>query len=356
MTLTPAGRGLAVAAAAVLLLSACTSGDDGGDDGGSGSSSDDWTPGPLDEYMAKAMGYSFGDDQPSQSEQQAEMDRNDREVERLVTACMSEQGFDYKPRTGSSTFVTGDELDVDWGSLEFAETYGFGVTTDPWGSTDVDEGDSDPDPNQAYVDAMSDTEREAYQEALWGPSTEVDPSADGEQEYDWRSGGCYGAAQHEVYESGAFAEDSPFRGLQDEISALWETVQSSSEMTALDADWASCMADAGFADQTIRNEASQSVWEQYDELQGGEEQQALYDSWDWDAEPDGPPAPEADEGAVERLRKDEIALAVADWRCADKLGYDDRAMTISHAHQQTFVDQHEAELEAWVEAATEARS
>lgn len=357
MTLTPAGRALAAVAATAataLLLTACGSGDEGKGDGDTGSSSaGDWRPGPLDEYMAKALGYSLTDDQPSRTDQQAEIDAQQREVERLVAACMSDQGFDYKPQTNTGTFTSSEDLDVDWGSLEFAETYGYGVTTDPWSSVEIDDSGAS-DPNQAYVDAMSDSERAAYEAALWGAPVEVDDDADGDgYDWDWEASGCQGAAQHEVFDGSGGADDPQFEALLDEINALWEATQSSPEMTALDADWASCMADAGHADQTTRNQAAEPIYDRSNELQGGGEAVA---DWDWEANPDGPPAPEVDKAAMDQLRKDEIALAVADWRCADKVSYDDRATEINHAHQQKFVDQHKAELEAWVAAATEARA
>lgn len=356
-TPTVARLALTSSCAAVLLLTGCSGGGEDGDKD-KGATAFEWTPGPLDEYSARIYGYSFDQDEQSQEEMQAQSDAQNREVEELVASCMQDQGFDYIPNdTNSGTVFSGDDLDVEWGTREFAEQYGYGISTDPWGYDDmpVDDGTEYVDPNAEYTAAMSESELTAYQEALWGPPQEY---VEGEEptEYDWTTGGCYGAAQHEVYEMGG-AETDEYSALEDEISSFWETVQADPRLTELNAAWASCMADAGFDGLTSVNDSTQPLYDEWSQLQGWEDPdyQAQLEDWDWEANPDGPPQPEPDADAAAAFTKKEIETAVADFDCQKKVDYQAESQRIDHELQQQFVDQNKAELEAWASAAESAR-
>jgi hypothetical protein len=349
---------LVASCSALLLVSACSGpGGDEGDGKKGGSPASEWTPGPLDEYTARIYGYSLDQDEQSQEEAQARSDAQNREVEELVATCMQEQGFDYTPNDNNGgTVVTTDELDVEWGTREFAEKYGYGISTDPYGSSDdpAEDGSEYVDPNQEYIESMSESEAAAYNEALWGPTTEF---VEGEEatEYDWTQGGCYGAAQHEVFEGGAVADE--FSALADEVNALWETIDADPRIAELKASWASCMADAGFDGLTDINTAQEPLYEEWNALQGWEdpEYQAQMETWDWEAEPDGPPAPEPDPAALTAFTEKEIAMATADFTCQEEIDYVKTTVAVNHEVQQEFVDAHRDELDAWAEAATAAR-
>jgi hypothetical protein len=350
---------LASTCAAALLLAGCSGGGDDGDKGGDkGAAAFEWTPGPLDEYSARIYGYSYDQDEKTQEELQAESDAKNRKVEELVATCMQDQGFDYTPNdTNGGTVFASDDLDVEWGSREFAEQYGYGISTDPWGSTEqpVDDGSEYVDPNAEYTEAMSESELAAYQEALWGVPQEY---VEGEEpvEYDWTTAGCYGAAQHEVYEIGGTDTDE-FSALEDEISAFWETVQADPRISELNASWGSCMADAGFDGLTSANDSTQPLYDEWNQLQGYDDPdyQAQVESWDWEADPNGPKQPEPDADAVAAFTKKEIAMAVADFDCKDEVDFQEESQRIDHELQQQFVDQNKAELEAWATAAESSR-
>jgi len=342
-----ARRLLGAACAAALLLTGCTAG--GSPDGGATAAAAREL-GPLEEYFARVYGWA-DDGEAGLDEQNAEYERQQREVEQLVAECMREQGFDYLPREDGGMVAASGGTDLEWGSAEFAEQFGYGISTDPRGWDDQDDAVASEDPNQEYVDSMSDGEREAYYAALWGPPVEMDEDADPEEyEYDWTRSGCYGAAQHEVWDDDA---DEEFAGLLDEVSRVWEQTAEDPRVRALDAAWSSCMADAGYGGFDAPNEAAPRLSEEWNVIQGWDdpEYQALRDGWDWDAEPDGPGEPEVDEAAVRAFTEREIAVAVADAGCKAEVGYDDGVREVSHEIQQEFVDQHRAELEAWAEAA-----
>lgn len=347
MTTTRTSRAAAAAAVlAVLALTACSS----SDGGGTTSPSDEWTPGPLDEIQARIYGYDLDDDR-SDEELQAESDRQNRQVEELVAACMQDEGFDYTPAESTGGSISSDDLDVEWGTREFAEQYGYGISTDPWGSSDDAEADEWVDPNQEYVEQMSEGEAAAWSEALYGPPVE----GDGEQEYDWTTAGCYGSAQHEVYEGGV--ESDEFAGIEDELERFYEASQSDPRIAELDNAWSSCMADEGYDALTGVYAAQDDLYTEYNALQGWDDPEyaALSESWDWEAEPEGPPAPEVDEAALAAFTEKEIGQAVADVDCQDEIDFTAERMRIDHELQQGFVDEHGDELEAWATAATAAR-
>ncbi len=159
-----------------------------------------------------------------------------------------------------------------------------------------------------------------------------------------------------MYEGGLEADD--FGSLQDELSTFYETVQADPRMAELNAKWASCMADAGFdGGVTDMNESTQPLYDEWSAMQGWEdpEYQALMETWDWEAEPDGPPQPEPDADELAAFTKKEIAQAVADFGCQEKVEYSKTQMEIDHELQQEFVDAHRDDLEAWASAAEAKR-
>ncbi|HEY0215723.1 MAG TPA: hypothetical protein VGC57_04970 [Cellulomonas sp.] len=355
MTVTPTVRRTTVLVAAALALTGCGSpGDDpGGTATTSSSSAAEYVPGPLDEYLARIYGYSFdAAEQQTLEEADAEYSRQSRQLEELIATCMREEGFDYTPADpGGTTVVSGDDLDVQWGTVEFAEQYGYGISTDPWGMASQVEGDAGAwvDPNQDYLDAMSDSEREAYQQALYGAATDdVVQSEDdaGEYaEYDWTTAGCTGAAQREVYDDPAVSEAGDYSALEDAIEDRWEQVGTGAAMAALEADWAACMADEGFAGMSAVSAATEDLYLEWSSLNGWDEVEAV----------DLTEMAEVDPVDLAAFTEQEIRQAVADHGCQEEIDYQARYTAIDHADQQAFVDLHRDELEAWAEAATAAR-
>lgn len=332
----------AAGCALLLLTAACSSGSDGKGDGKDG---DKEAVSPLQVYYDQVYGTAEDFDQ-------AKADEQNREVEELVAACMAEEGFDYTPQENNGgTVVSSDDFDgPEWDSLEFAEQYGYGATTDPYGmqaaqETAPPEETEWVDANADYVASMSETEQAAYQDALWGPQStqEYDEDSEVAQEYSWEDAGCYGAAQHQVYDAGASTGED-FQPLMDEMNKIYENLATNPAMTELDSTWSTCMADAGYPGLATPSDAQNSIYDKSNALYGNED-------WDWEANPDGPPAP-SDEALAE-VTKLEIATAVADWHCKDDLDYTAKAQEVQFGLEQDFVDQHKAELDAWVAAAAE---
>lgn len=326
---------VAVTGTVALLLTACGGG--GGEQTGSGSGPSD-EPLPLDAYMEQI----YGDGSEEQQVASA------REVEEIVASCMAEQGFEYIPADVDNQFVAGEELEHEWGTKEFAEEFGYGATTDPWGGEQAPEQEY-VDPNQDYVEAMSPEEQEAYWAALWGePIMSEDPEA--EVEYDWTTSGCQGRAQHEVYETVEGVDEDEFAALQKDMEELWTGLQDDPRLVEANSEWASCMADAGYSGfatpedaQNSIHEKANAVWEDayadvdYSEATTDEEFAAIDEA-----------IQEATDAKLAEITGEEIETAVADFDCQEKSGLLEVQDTVNRERQQEFIDTHKDLLDAWV--------
>ena len=330
----------AVAAALALTLAGCGGGDKNSD------GPEEPELGPLDKIFQDI--YGDWDEEQGQAQQMR--------VEEIVAECMAEQGFEYIPVDYSQQgfTMTSEDLDVEWGSREFAEKYGYGATTDPWGNEAAMAEPPDQewvDPNQDYVMSMSETEQAAYYSALYGDQDYPEEGEEDEWVYDWTTAGCQGRAQHEVYESAPGLDDETYQALMEEMNTMWEGIMSDPRLTELNALWATCMSEAGHPGFASVDDAQNSI---YDQLNG---------VWDT-AYADIPPDAGEGEWAAAQSRVDdlmaaitplEIELAVADFDCREEVDYVKVQQDVNAELQQRFYDAHKDELEAWREAALAAR-
>jgi hypothetical protein len=340
MTRRAIGRAAAPALVLTILLAGC-----GVAEKVTGGAKEDEV-GPLGKYFEQAYG-EYDEDQAN---------REMRRVEELVAECMSEQGFDYTPMDPSSQggmSFSSEDLDVEWGTREFAEQYGYGITTDPW--AELQESQPEPeefvDPNAEYVESMSQSEAEAYFLALHG-NQEFSEDPEEEVEWDWEQNGCYGKAQHEVYEAGR--DDTDMASLEEEMNSLWEQTQQDPRIAEATTAWIDCMGDAGFTGLATVDDA---------QMQISDKSNAIYeDAYPSDMGEEMPS--EEDFAAIEaqiqeklgEIKDEEIATAVADFECREETDFDDTMQEVSFELEQEFVDTHKEELEAWVEAMTAQRS
>jgi len=327
------------AAALILLTSITLTGCGVG--GKASADGDEAEVGPLGKYFEQAYG-EFDEDQSN---------RDMQRMEEIVAECMAEQGFEYIPIDHSAQAgfsVSSEDLDVEWGSREFAEEYGYGITNDPF--AELHESAPPPeeefvDPNAEYIEAMSEAEAEAYFKALHGnPEVPDDPEA--EYEYNWEENGCHGRANYEVYE--ARMEDPALTSLEDEMSALWEQTRQDPRVTEATTAWIDCMGDAGYTGLATVDDA---------QMQISDKSNAVYEEAYGDGSMEEMPSEEdiaAIEAQIEEklatIREEEIAMAVADFECREEADYDDTLQEVSFELEQEFVDTHKEELEAWVEA------
>lgn len=311
----------AAAGCALLLLSGC-----GGSDDGAGKTAKS-AEGPLEAYL-KPVTSAFED---------LDYEKLQVEQENIIAACMQEAGFEYTPQESTGSSFAWDE-DLEWGTEEFAQKHGYGYAI---GSESEDGEEATPeDPNADYVAAMSESEQAAYWEALWGPQQPESLEEDVEPTWDWTTAGCYGKASNDTYGAANSAyEDPAFVELQGEIGRMYEKVAADPKLTALDAEWSDCMNEAGFDFAKVQDAAT-SISDAYS---------ALWESAD--------PEAGTDKAAETALREKEISTAVADAKCQTKVGYQEKTREVQFALEQEFVDEHKAELDAWIEQyATDAKA
>ena len=331
--------------AAVAALALALAGCSGGDGDGTKEPGEE-VLGPLDKIFQDV--YGGWDEEQGQAQQMR--------VEEIVAECMAEQGFEYTPVDYSQAgfTVSSDDLDVEWGTREFAEKYGYGATTDPWGNEEAMAEPSDQefvDPNQDYVMSMSETEQAAYYSALYGDQTYPEEGEEDEWEYNWEESGCQGRAQHEVYETAPGLDDEAYQALMDEMTTMWEGITNDPRLTELNSLWATCMAEAGHPGFVTVDDAQNSIYEQ---LNG------VWENAYADISPDAPASEwegiqeniDAQRAAITPI---EIELAIDDFDCRAEVDYDKVQREVNAEHQQRFYDAHKDELEAWRDGAVAAR-
>lgn len=328
-------RALAFAGALGLLaagLTGCGGGDEGTGDQGD---RDEEQLGVLDAMFRDAWENAVRQD-PAQAQAR---------VEELIAECMAEQGFEYVPRTAAgpmpqaATAVEDDGLDP----IEYAQQWGYAITTGP-----PDEGPGPSpspevvDPNEELRAGMTETERTAYDTALWG--VPLDP-ADGE-EYVEPTGdqrGCHTVANDAVYGSGV-EEDDPFADLMDEMSRMWESVGTDDRVLAAQAEWAACMTDAGHPGLASVGDGEKVVLDLV--------QPILDEVWATVPEDAAEEERRAAQALIDErtaaITPQEIEIAVADMTCREQVRYEDVYAEVDRDLQQQFYDAHRAELEQWV--------
>lgn len=319
---------VAVATSLVLALAACGG---GGSEPTSDGASDDYTPGPLEKMWSEAYGDFNVDDSNAQQNR----------MEQIVAECMAAEGWEYTPvdysqmDDGFGVPVEGEPDGPQWGTKEYAEQIGYGISTwEDMGGTETAEplpeveGDGPQwvDPNQDYVESLSDTARDEYYAALHGPQPTEEEMNSGEWEYDPQNAGCYGKASDEVWNAGGNVwEDEKYQGLIEEMNLIYTSLENDPKVAEARSVWTGCMADAGYPGLADTNAAQELIYTE------------LNTYWEKGEEP----GPEV----LGPLREKERAIATADFTCSAKADITKVQTEVQHKAEQDFIDAHRAELE-----------
>lgn len=333
--MTRATIAIAAALAATLALAGCS---------GDGKKKNEPEEGPLAKYLSALY------DESAWTEDRMEADH--KKMEKVIAECMTKEGFEYKPAPyqGGTVFNPEDDEGPQMGTMEFAKQYGYGIIDSPWQQS-IDEQNQDQppaDPNQKYLESLSESEQMAYSETLYGPQPTAEEMAameegDGAEPvpYDWKKAGCQGKAQHEVqgeqsYE--AASKDPAYTELLKSVDEFWQKqYENNDALDALDRKWADCMSKAGFSDAAKRNDAQSKLNDEWNEAMS--QGQPTDDSGEWK---------EPSKAEKKKFQEREIEVAVADITCAEKMQYDDKAAALNLKAEQKFVDEHEKQLKALV--------
>jgi hypothetical protein len=354
--------------ALALLAAACG----GGGGGAEPEASEDSTPG--EETLADFFGYANEDPEAAEAEYREQENR----IQESIRQCMAEVGFEYQPvlpPEGSFGFV-----DEEFDEGEWVRTQGFGITT--WyGNEEVTEPERIEewvDPNQEMLESMSESESQAWNEALYGTEeeqmedmvTEVDPETGEEYQVSYGFGaGCSGKAYEAEYGEQQATEDL-WMELNPEMEAMYERVQADPRIVELDEEWSACMAEAGYEYESM-SQMQESIYEDFqarfdaivgpnggfaDPFEGWtqEEIDAFFEEKSQEeidaffAEAEEASRADVDMDALTALQQEEIDLAVADFECRGD--YYEVYQEVSEDYEAEFVEQNREILEQIREA------
>jgi hypothetical protein len=326
--------------------------------GGEGQAADS-DDSPLAEYFGPdaisfdsgGMSMSYGGSAEAEEYEPTEEDlQNQREFENLVQQCMANEGFEYVPyvvdaSTWEDPYVDAYALPPD----EFAEQYGYGISTLHMADADYPE-----DPNEQIRQGLSGQALAEYERALHGHWDEE--ISEGEE---WtppplEDRGCYDKASAEIWgdpygEEGEGEVKDPYMEFESLMEDLWsiaERFQDDPRMEEPVQLWQDCMAAAGHQFELI-GDPEQEVWQRMDALQGWDEYMAEQDV---DGEGEGTMAPfepqPIDPADLKELQDYELAVARADHECRDE-HYNDIAAQVQRELEAEFVEEHREELERY---------
>lgn len=317
-----------------------------GDDQGEGD------PETLEDFL----GFSF-DDPEANAAFAADMERR---VQESIALCMAQEGFEYIPavRPQDSGFFAFDEEDN-------ARERGFGITT--WfGEEELfASGDEEwVDPNGEIVASLSESERNAYHEVLYGEDPSGEPDGTGEVESlgDLWGSGCNGKAYEEVYG----AMNRVFIELGPQMEELNQRVESDPRFREAEELWAACMADRGFpydSQEAMYEQVNEEFSRRLEEIVGTEG--ATFDPFSGTSEEEVEEffAEERSEEEVEdffdqarreamagidqealaALQQEERDIAVASFGCGEELN--DTVMEVFREYEGDFVKENRDVLE-----------
>ena len=341
-------RQVALVAGAVLALSACSG-------TGSSTQSDDASQGGYDPEKRSSLSDAFDAIWGGGEWDEDQAAREQREAEELTAQCMSEQGFEYIPVDYSGVDwgwagpgIEEDPDEPEWGSVAFAEKYGYQITYWELNQEDFEGEVIDPgigvdneyvDPNQAIVEAMSESEQQAYYVALSGPSSAwsdeewEDYSNNFDDMGNWlgegedpllNQGGCQNEAWNSIGNNDQWVdmqEDPDYLEFEELLNEFYESQSDDSAMTELNAEWSACMAESGYT-YVEPWKAQEELYAEWDEMQA--DRWAAMDEIDWED-------PNADDlwediysqpiPGIDEFADKEYAIAIADAKCAAKIDY-----------------------------------
>ena len=356
MTVTRGWHRLFACACAVgLALVGCS--DSGGGD--SGPVDDPEYQGPLAEFFGWDNRWSDGEEVSEQERQRH------YEVQDYIVTCMAEAGFEYEPEPfwadlqDASGMV--DPFEDVWKLRQedpeaFAREYGYGATTIDYNAVEDGMQEPTPGPNEEYRESLSPAAQAEYDKALWGDWEEMEPPSDGATAEPVEPGGCNNEAFEVVYGSPE-EEQEQFEALYEEWDSLYQRIEDDPRLTEAVRAWSDCMADAGYPDLEELYGGENLVYQRQEEAYG----------WDDEGAPGAVPAdPEAVEPDAERtaapvpsepvelapevlaeLREFELAVAWADYECREEHDVERIQREVQYAHEEQFIEDHRAELEAY---------
>lgn len=316
-----------------------------------------------DDSLASFFGWAEGDAEA----QQMEFRDQEARIQEAIRVCMAEEGFDYVPvAQPDEAFTVWEEEDEE----ERVRTQGFGITT--WYGEMGQEQQTTAttmaawsDPNQERVDAMSETEQQAWYDALYGTqeeqeedmTTEIDEETGETIYYSTGHGaGCQGAAYEAEY--GEMEETQElWEELNPAFEAMYAQVEADPRIVEANQGWSACMASEGYEFES-RSTMFEAVYADFearvneilgpnggfsDPFEGWSEEEinAFFEEKTQEeidaffAEAEQASQANIDEEALSALQQEEIDMAVADFECSE--GWNDLYAEVSEEYERDFI-------------------
>ncbi len=258
-------------------------------------------------------------------------------LEEAIAACMAAQGFTYVPVRPPEVepLVFEEPPGPVRGTRAFAKRYGYGVAwqSEKYPPHSEEAAEPDPtDPNQQLLASMSDTERAAYEFALFGTMNDAPDPDEGPQPSRWQDWACSGQARWDHGRAGLAYLDPGWAEVSEELAGVDVAVEGHTDVLAARSQWRECMVAEGFGEWRVPEEAMSSFW--------GEIPGLFYDE-------NGVPRDQPD---LEPLAERERAAAVADWDCRAKSDYDARLHAARSELEAEVLERLGPELDAWLDS------
>jgi hypothetical protein len=218
-------------------------------------------------------------------------------AENLIRDCMKTEGFDYVPQDPAAqeaALLGGQQMSKD----DFEKQYGYGITT----LYEQRHKLAVAGPNKAIRDSLSEADRKAYDQALYGDdptATFVDALDTGDYS---RLGGCIKVATDKVF-GGAEVLES----LSAKLDELDEKMRADSRMVKAVKEWSTCMREKGFDGLVEQEDVDAVLKKKLEEIVGAP----------GDGSSTSGAEADYDKAALAALQKEEVAMVKADIECEE---------------------------------------
>jgi len=281
------------------------------------------TPTPLDEYLMLIPSFGSGWEFLDPESQRRVFETDAVRYENWVAECMHRFGFDYIPILEQYRyFPPGSNEEWRPREREWVAQWGYAHVSRPDGVISDDRLPtmyvaipSILGRNEAAVAEMSESERQAWDDALWAFSLadELGYFSDYGLEIvggDGRISNCRSwAGVQQRLEIEAISNNDEFRPLSQAITQLRDEIRET-DISPADIVWSDCMDNRGFPGFTRQWEASAQILQELNDLQT-----QISQNW-----APGRPTME-DSPAVAELQEREINTALADFDCRISTGF-----------------------------------
>lgn len=359
------------------------------DDGTTDSAATDDREDGYSSPIADALGVDFA------SFEDFDVEDANQNIELEIQQCMQDLGFEYTPLSdGSGAGIViigqGSDSDVKPGSREYAEKYGYGISTFIFDRMNEISTMPEPqaDPNQAYIESLSEAARTAYFEALHGGQPSMFDVIDEEtgQPMNPETGEPF--TDEELNEALMVMEpsgcqdtsmgDNPLhlgpngellQAFEEEFGNynedIWERTEADPRIVKLTDEWVRCMADKSYTfakREDVLNHmlermssaqnsmfsampsfAMDSIDEEALAAMTEEEQEEYFEQF-------APQAPEISpetQAEMDELNAYEIAVATADFDCSE--GSRDMTETVRIELEEKFLEENQGAIAAFLE-------